>query len=453
MIKFVSKKLGLDAPIIFTILNRVIQASGGIFTLTIIATKLSKIEQGFYYTFTSILAVQIFFELGLSNIITQFVAHENANIKWVTSTEFTGSVENMSRLSSLLRFTVKWFSVFSILLFLFLTIIGIKFFTNYTNLSNNVEWIKPWILLSLVTSFNLIVSPILAFIEGLGKVKEVAKIRMLQQVLQLTFIILFFSLGFKLYSSPFALLLSFIIIIIWLFYSRNKLLIISIWNKKNIWNVNYKKEIFPFQWKIALSWISGYFIFQLFNPVLFATEGAIVAGQMGMTLVFLNAILVVSLTWINTKIPQFSNLIAKKQFHKLNHIFINAFKQSTILNFICLLLLYILINFLKLYENKIGLKGIGERFLSNGPLFFLMIALFFNHIIASLAIYLRCHKKEPLLLQSLIIGILNFSSIIFFGKYYGILAMSIGYMVLITISLFWTLYIFKSKINDWHFEQ
>ena len=34
----------------------------------------------------------------------------------------------------------------------------------------------------------------------------------------------------------------------------------------------------------------GYFIFQLFNPVLFATEGAVVAGQMGMTLAALNGI-------------------------------------------------------------------------------------------------------------------------------------------------------------------
>ena len=43
--------------------------------------------------------------------------------------------------------------------------------------------------------------------------------------------------------------------------------------------ISYMKEIFPNQWKIALSWVSGYFIFHFFNPVLFA-EGPVVAGQM-----------------------------------------------------------------------------------------------------------------------------------------------------------------------------
>ena len=56
------------------------------------------------------------------------------------------------------------------------------------------------------------------------------------------------------------------------------------------------QEIFPFQWKIALSWISGYLIFQLFNPVLFATEGSKIAGQMGMTMVAISGISSISIS-------------------------------------------------------------------------------------------------------------------------------------------------------------
>ncbi|MFK2504393.1 hypothetical protein ACIXPB_19920, partial [Bacteroides fragilis] len=85
--------------------------------------------------------------------------------------------------------------------------------------------------------------------------------------------------------------------------------------------MDYKTEIFPYQWKIALSWISGYFIFQLFNPVLFATEGAVIAGQMGMTLAALNGIQSLSLSWMTTKIPLYSGLIAQKQYRQLDIIF------------------------------------------------------------------------------------------------------------------------------------
>ena len=92
--------------------------------------------------------------------------------------------------------------------------------------------------------------------------------------------------------------------------------------------VNYKIEIFPMQWKIAISWVGGYFIFQLFNPVLFATEGPIVAGQMGMTLSILNAVLALSYAWVSTKVPVFSGFIARREFFKLDKLFNSTFKIS-----------------------------------------------------------------------------------------------------------------------------
>src|ERR1035437_9872245 len=92
--------------------------------------------------------------------------------------------------------------------------------------------------------------------------------------------------------------------------SKYNKILINIWKTVIVEKVHYRAEIFPYQWKIALSWISGYFIFQLFNPVLFATEGAVVAGQMGMTLAALNGVQSLSMAWITTKVPLFSGLIA-----------------------------------------------------------------------------------------------------------------------------------------------
>ena len=47
--------------------------------------------------------------------------------------------------------------------------------------------------------------------------------------------------------------------------------------------VDWRTEIWPFQWRLAVSWLCGYFTFQLFNPILFAVRGPIEAGQMGDT--------------------------------------------------------------------------------------------------------------------------------------------------------------------------
>lgn len=452
LIKKGSSKIGIDGAIAFTVLSRVIQAAGGVVTLLFVAKCLTKVEQGYYYTFGSILAIQIFFELGLSNIITQFVAHENAHLIWNDRTSFSGSDESSSRLASLLRFTVKWFGVIALLLFFGLLIAGYVFFNKFGKENVDVSWQMPWMILSITTSLSLMVSPLLAFFEGLGRVKEVAKIRLIQQIVQLVLVLLFFSLGFKLFTAPIAAIISFSIVPIWILFGSKIKLLQFIWNKIGEWQVNYRLEIFPFQWKIALSWISGYFIFQLFNPVLFATEGAVVAGQMGMTLTVLNSIFSLAFSWISTKVPVFSGLIAQKDYKQLDDLFKKTLIQSTVLNAIALITFFSLIFILRHFHLKVAGKNFADRFLSFLPMFFMMIPILLNHVIVSWATYLRCHKKEPMLIQSVIIGILCSISTITLGKYFGVIGMTLGYMILTITGFIWTYFIFTTKKKEWHNE-
>jgi O-antigen/teichoic acid export membrane protein len=452
LIKKASSKIGIDGAIAFTILSRVIQAGGGVITLIFIAKCLTKVEQGYYYTFGSILAIQVFFELGLTGIITQFVAHENANLIWNDKISFHGSEESSSRLSSLLRFTIKWFSVIAVLLFFGLLISGYLFFGKFGKNDISVEWQIPWIILSVTTSLSLMVSPILAFFEGLGRVKEVAKIRLLQQIVQLALVLVFFSLGFKLFSSPIAAILAFAIVPVWILFSSKIKLLTFIWNKLGEWQVNYRLEIFPFQWKIALSWISGYFIFQLFNPVLFATEGPVVAGQMGMTLTVLSSIYALAYSWISTKVPAFSSLIAQKDYKKLDVLFNKTLTQSAILNAFALTMFFVFIFLLRFFQLKIAGKNIADRFLPFLPMLFMMIPIMLNHIVGSWATYLRCHKKEPMLLPSIVMGCLCCISTIGLGNYFGVIGITFGYMILTIFTFIWTYFIFTTKKKEWHQE-
>lgn len=430
-------------------MSRVVQAGGGVITVLVMSKNLTNIEQGYYYTFGSILAIQIFFELGLSNIISQFVAHENSHLQWENNLIITAPNDSTSRLSHLLRFTLKWFIFIAFFLFLTLLFSGFYFFSKYGNQYQGIVWHIPWLILSLMTSASLIVSPILAYLEGLGKIKNVALIRLLQQLIQLVLSISLFSLGFKLYSVPISLMISFLVIPIWLYNSSLFQIFKNIWNKKSDTKVHYFKEIFPYQWKIALSWISGYFIFQLFNPVLFATEGAKVAGQMGMTLTVLNSIYSLCFSWISTKIPIFSTYIAKKDFLNLDILFNRTLFVSSVLNAGLLIIFFLCLVILR--ENSIIINGevFAERFLSYTPLILMIIPIFFNHIVASLATYMRCFKKEPMLMQSIISGISCSLSTLILGNYFGVLGIATGYLIITILGFIWTLFIFtKFKVDN-----
>jgi len=448
--KKTASKFGVDRAILYTSSARIIQAFGGIISILFVVRYLTGVEQGFYYTFGSIVAIQVFFELGLNGIITQYVAHEVSNLTWQNDNQLEGESKYMSRLSSLLHFSIRWYLSFAIILLFSLVIVGIFFFTRYDKTNGEVNWVGPWILLASGTSINLLIAPIMAFLEGLGKVKEIARIRLIQQVIGLAIIWAGLISGAKLFVPGIGSLLGVFVLVNLLLIGKYVIILNNIWRVPIVERVHYRNEILPYQWKIALSWISGYFIFQLFNPVLFAAEGAVVAGQMGMTLVALNGILSLSLAWITTKVPTFSGLIAQRKYLLLDNIFNTTLKKSVLINFTALTLLGLLILLIRTLNIEVGGKPFGNRFLNYFPLLLMMITVFINQFVAAWATYLRCHKREPFLLNSIFGGVLCSLSTIFLGKYFGVNGVTSGYFIITVLMLPWAYYIFKTKKSEWH---
>ena len=446
MIKNILIFFGVDKAIGYSVLARVIQALGGVISLFFIALTLNINEQGFYYTFGSIIAIQIFFELGINSIIVQFVAHETAHLKWDSKTKLTGSIQHLSRLSSILKLCLKYFTLLAIFLFLTLQIFGYIFFKTYDTQEFVVSWEYPWFLLVLSTSLLFIINPVLAFIEGLGKVKEVAVLRFFQQIIYLPSLILVLILGGKLWALGIASMFTFIFLFSALYFSKYRVILTNIYKSINQWRINYMQEIFPFQWKIALSWISGYLIFQLFNPVLFATEGSKIAGQMGMTMVAISGISSISISWINTKVPLFSRLIAKNNFFELDKVFNKTIKQLSIINLLLTLSFIIFISLSIYFKFEIA-----DRFLDISLIIVIGIASFFNQFVFAWAAYLRSHKKEPFLINSIILGILIAISVFVTANLYGVIGVVFSYSALtLFLGVPWAYYIFQSKKREWH---
>src|SRR5580698_4390252 len=80
ILDFLRRGLGIDKAIAFTILARGWAALAGLITVTLIARLLTPGEQGYYYTFGSLIALQIVFELGFSFVILQMASHERAHL-------------------------------------------------------------------------------------------------------------------------------------------------------------------------------------------------------------------------------------------------------------------------------------------------------------------------------------------------------------------------------------
>src|ERR1700758_2899807 len=82
--------LGLDRAVGFTVLARFWGSTAGLVTVLLIARFLSPGEQGYYYTFGSLVALQIVFELGFSFVILQLASHERASLSISGDYDITG---------------------------------------------------------------------------------------------------------------------------------------------------------------------------------------------------------------------------------------------------------------------------------------------------------------------------------------------------------------------------
>ncbi len=451
IIRLLARKIGMDGAIAYSSAARVFQAFAGVVSIFFIATFLTGEEQGFYYTFGSILAIQVFFELGFTGIMTQYVAHEVVHLQTNDEYYYEGEERYRSRLAYLVRFCLKWYTVIAVLFFIVVNVVGVIYFKKFDSTGGNVNWLVPWILLSFSSAVKLFQSPFTAIYCGLGKVKEMNQISFYQQLIIPVSQWILFVCGVKLYVVGISSLLGVLIWCSFIYKFRLWRLLYNLLREKIVDKLSYMKEIFPYQWKIALSWVSGYFIFQLFNPVLFATEGAVVAGQMGMTISVLNAIQAFAYSWQNTKIPLYSGLIELKKFNELDKTFNNALKQMIIVCSSLLIIMFIGVFVLRITNFRLGNSVLGERFLDYLPMIFMMIPLLINQFIGSWATYLRCHKQEPFLVNSLVVGLLCCMSTLLLGRQFGLYGITIGYCVITAIvALPWSYGIYYKKKKEWH---
>ena len=437
--------LGIDGAILYTSSARIIQAGGSIITLLLIAKFLSKEEQGFYYTFTSVLAIQIFFELGLSGILTQFVAHEMAHIK-LENNIFKGEQKYISRLASIIHFSTKWYFIFALLLIIALILGGGIFFYKNTQGVEHIQWEVPWLMVSIFGGLNLLISPIMAILQGMHKVKEIAKLTFIQQIIVMIVSWISLILGAKLYLVAINLMMNFFILLILYGLSGYLKLLYNLLKYKVIEKINYWKEIFPYQWKIALSWASGYFIFQALNPIVFSFYGAVVAGKLGMTITILNGILALVISWTSTKIPLWSSYIAKREYDELDKSVIYTIKKSTLVAFLGICGAIILIGGLQYFN-----LNLGNRFLPIELAFILLMTIPINNVINIWSASLRSFKKEPFLFVALMVGLFSITEVYITAKFFSLTILIIGYfLVFALVSLPLNLYVYNKKKKEYY---
>lgn len=398
--------------------------SNGVLIL-FIPNYLDSVSQGYYFSFLGLSAIQVAFDFGMSQAVMQMAIHAYA-------------VDDFGRVRALIKYSNKWFIVSAIFFVLAVLPCGIYYF-NDSHQSAPWGWGYIWSIFIILSGFNMFFSSKLVIIEGLGALSSVAKLKLFQNLIGILFVCLALYFGLGLLAIVIMPAVSALLAYIWL----KHIYIFKIYNESNYkFTREHKREIFNLRWRIGLSWIFGYVVQQSITPVIFREQGAVIAGQFGLTLALFNAISIVSLSWVAAHAPSFSSHASLLQQDKLETLFKRSISQSIACTIFLICLLVVILEYSKIIPSDRVLGGI--------PLLSLAIVCLANSIIFPIAVVLRAHKAEPTLLMGFVTGILIISLILYTSKG-GVGIISIGYAsATALVALPWTVVIYFRFLKKYY---
>lgn len=357
----------------------------GLLLVLVASNVFSAVEQGVFYTFLSLGAAQYFFDLGVGFVL--------ANLAGLNTPEDQeGQAYNKKELALvrvLVWFGLKWSAIAGLALVVILGISGILIFSTQAKSAANVQivWLFYVILVACAMGFFLF----LRLFEGLGFVVEAAIARSIQSFVNIVVLYLLAMAGFGIASMAVALLVALIAASSYFFFSSEKIRQAFSAKISSEWQIDWHRDIWPFQSRMAVSWIASYIIFQAQVPLLYMLASPVEAGRFGITIQIFQALNTSANIFLTYNVRHWTRLSANNELKKLDRSFLNVLFLTTGLMAIgCMVVLF---GFWLI--DQMGLV-MAERFPNRELMFLYAIAATSNQIFFSLGYYFRASGTEPL---------------------------------------------------------
>jgi O-antigen/teichoic acid export membrane protein len=419
----------VDRAVVFVLLTRGWQLLTGPITLLLVAQYFTPEVQGFYYTFASLLALQSFVELGFHLVIINVTSHEWAFLGLDETGRLTGDQGARSRLISLGRLIFKWYAVASLVFIIAVSLIGYLFFAQTPH--PGINWQVPWLALVLLTGLLLWTLPFNSLLEGCNQVAKVNQFRFIQVVLGILALWLTIILGGGLWAAV-AMAAVKLLSDLYLLLIQYRRFFEPFFKLPLSSGMHWQTEIWPMQWRLALSGMVNYFAYSLFNPVMFYYYSPAVAGQMGMTWQLTQVLQQIALAWVYTKAPRFGILIAHRDYAELDRFWLRVSLVSLAIISAGAMVIWLLVYGLNFFQISLA-----QRLLPPLPTGLFLLAAVFFQVAQCQTAYLRAHKQEPIMVMSVVTSLMIGLLVWLLGSRFGPLGAAAGYLSTVLLIVIW----------------
>jgi hypothetical protein len=380
--------------------------------------------------------------MGFTIAILNFSSHEWSDLELDDSGRIVGNSQSLSRLASLARLAFAWFGIGMVLFAIGAGVVGE--FVLGSGDSNTIDWRTPWWILIVLSALSLWVMPFLSILEGCGQIESVYRFRFLQAVAMNCTVwgSLWAGLGIwtAVASAATKLVTELILLLI-----RYRSFFQSLYRTTSDSVVNWRQQIWPMQWRLAVGGIFNYFAVFMFSPVMFHHSESL-AGRMGMTRQLLMALQGGAQSWVQARVPLFGQLVAQRKYSELDDVF----RRLTLISTLVLLaggaVFLGLLVLLPDYAPRLS-----ERLLPVLPTAVMLLAMIAFQLPYCQTLYLRAHRQEPVMWATVASNIGIAVGVSGLGLLYAATGAAVGHLLavlLITVPMIHRVWVRCRR--EWH---
>lgn len=392
----------IDRSVALALALRVWQFLAGGLSLWVVSQFFTPELQGFYYTFSGLLSIQTFFDLGLTGILTFVASHE-----WAAARDETQEAHLMARqrLGELVIRTRRWYGMCAVAFAGTAALVGAWFFSGAD--AENVEWLFPWLSAVVLASLSLWLAPSIGILEGCNYVATVNAYRLAQAVFgnMAVWCVILLGGGLWAVAVSAAVRLGVEGVLVLHRFAPFWASLLSARDERAAAPFSWKRELLPLQWRIAVQSIAAWFALQAYTPIIFKYHGAVVGGQMGMTWTAITTIQLAAYAWTQTRIPEMGRLISEGRAEESRR-FLRRLMAATLSVYVLASSAFLLLILL------LGqyVPAIASRVLDPFTVLLFEIGMGLTLVVYVLGVYVRAHKTDPFLRigvsTSLLMGLL-----------------------------------------------
>lgn len=340
--------------------------------------------QGFYFTFISFGILLQLCDFGLSYASLQAASH-------LLAIGRTGEIRALATRALLINACVT--------VIMGAGVAGLGWWLFARDPGGVTGWMAAWFLFIAGVGFNHLTAPYIFIVEGGVSVSRAWRFRLIQELASGAALLAVLWAGYGLWSLVAYYWTRCILAVAWMKLAP---LGSATGSDEPLTMHRWRTELWPFQWRVGLSAVSSYLVFQAFGLILFALRGSAESGRFALSLSVMNAIVMVTTAWPISQAAHFGVLLGRRQGRDLSSRWARLLAQSTA--FAAVGALAAIVAFVAL---RALVPEAMDRFAGATTTGLLVASAVAHHVIACFSVVLRSERRDPLLVLGIVSGVVT----------------------------------------------